>query len=98
MKAKCPLCNFVTEDAAASVVTALLNIHALSHTPNQTHTPNPQQPKLERPRIGLGVEEEQWNNFIKKMGRFQNWLRDRRMSRVWTAPAVLLRRPQLHFV
>ena len=71
MKAKCPLCNFVTEDAAASVVTALLNIHALSHTPNQTHTPNPQQPKLERPRIGLGVEEEQWNNFIRKWDAFK---------------------------
>lgn len=61
---QCPLptCTFRTSDEDATIVAALLNIHALSHT--QAVAPPP--PKLDRPRIDIGVEEEVWNSFLKR--------------------------------
>ena len=60
-----PGCTYETTDAETGVVIALLNLHALSHT-QATHPPTPPQPKLDRPRIDIGVEEEVWNGFIRR--------------------------------
>lgn len=69
---KCPAlgCPYETSDEDAQVVAALLNIHAISHSqPAQTtHCP---QPKLERPRIDVGMEEEVWNGFIRRWEAFR---------------------------
>ena len=67
---KCPLCSYQTDDVEAQVVTVLLNIHAISHS--QVPTPSQQpQPRLERPRIDVGVEEEVWNNFMRRWDAFR---------------------------
>ena len=65
-KAKCPLCEYQTDDLDPSLAAAQLNIHAIFHS--QQNTP---QPKLERPRIDVGVEEEVWNNFLRKFSAFK---------------------------
>ena len=65
---KCPLCPYQTEDVEGNVVTALLNLHAMSHS---QQAPAPVPPKLERPRIDVGVEEEVWNNFMRRWEAFR---------------------------
>ena len=68
MIVKCPLCPYQTEDVEGNVVTALLNLHAMSHS---QQAPAPVPPKLERPRIDVGVEEEVWNNFMRRWEAFR---------------------------
>ena len=65
-KAKCPLCHYETDDLDPALSAAQLNLHALFHT--QQNVP---QPKLDRPRIDVGVEEEVWNSFIRKFNAFK---------------------------
>ena len=61
---KCPIegCSYDTGEADPAVIVALLNLHALSHTKPTL----PSQPKLDRPKIDIGVEEEVWNGFIRR--------------------------------
>ena len=58
----CPVagCSFVTLDQEPPVVAALLQLHATEHS-----AANRQQngPKLDRPGIEAGVDEESWNSF-----------------------------------
>ena len=69
---KCPIpdCDFETNHEDANVVVALLNIHALSHTQSTNRSAAP-QPKLDRPRIEMGVEEEVWNGFVRRWEAFR---------------------------
>ena len=69
---KCPYpgCDYEADQADAQVVVALLNIHALSHTQSTNHSAAP-QPKLDRPRIDMGVEEEVWNGFVRRWEAFR---------------------------
>lgn len=66
---KCPdiNCSYKTADEEPPVVAALLNIHALSHS----QATAPPQPKLDRPHIDVGIEEETWNNFIRRWKAFR---------------------------
>ena len=65
----CPVpgCFYNTSDEDAAVVAALLNIHALTHVQASAAPP----PKLDRPRIDVGVEEEVWNNFVRRWEAFR---------------------------
>ena len=66
---KCSIegCSFETTETDPGVIVALLNLHALSHTQPQ----KPSQPKLDRPRIDIGVEEEVWNGFQRRWEAFK---------------------------
>ena len=64
-------CTYATEDVDVTVVVELLKIHAMSHAPTHASAPPPPQPKLERPRIDMGVEEEVWNGFIRRWEAFK---------------------------
>ena len=67
---KCPRCDYETDDVDPQVVVALLNIHATFHTQNTTG-PHQPQPKLDRPKIDVGVEEEAWNSFMRRWEAFR---------------------------
>ena len=66
---ECPItgCGYSTDDASEAIAIATLNIHALSH---QSHATRPSGPKLERPRIDIGIETETWNNFTRRWDTF----------------------------
>ena len=71
VKVSCPLegCDFQTEDVDSSVVVVLLQIHATSHSSaNQSTTKGP---KLDRPRIDMGADEEAWNTFLRRWNNFR---------------------------
>ena len=63
-----PVCSYVTPDEDPAVVSALLNIHALSHV---TPTPTARGPKLNRPQIDTGIDLETWNAFIRRWEAFK---------------------------
>ena len=64
-----PGCTYKTEDLPAEVVVPLLNIHALEHSrPSITASKGP---KLRRPIIDIGVDEETWNAFIRRWETFR---------------------------
>ena len=67
---KCPLCDYTTDDTDVQIVASLLNIHAMSHSQNATASHQP-QPKLDRPKIDAGVEEEVWNSFMRRWEAFR---------------------------
>ena len=50
----CPAPGFEYVNVDESVVAALLNLHALAHTPATTRTTSP---KLDRPHIDMGVDQ-----------------------------------------
>ena len=66
---QCPAagCDYQTSDEDAPVVAALLHIHALSHAQATASA----RPKLDRPRIDIGVEQEVWNNFVRRWEAFR---------------------------
>jgi hypothetical protein len=64
-----PDCQYETEDVDAAVVVALLNIHALQHT--QPTTTKSRGPKLNRPHIDIGVEQETWMTFVRRWETFR---------------------------
>ena len=63
-----PSCTYQTTDEEPTVVSALLNIHALSHA--QATAPS-KGPKLNRPQIDIGVDQETWNAFIRRWEAFK---------------------------
>ena len=72
---RCPApgCTYEADNADSGIVTALLNIHALEHS----RAPIPASysfsgPKLNRPSIDAGVDEEAWNAFIRRWETFKN--------------------------
>ena len=71
VKVSCPLegCDFQTEDVDASVVVVLLQIHATSHSSANQRTMK--GPKLDRPRIDMGADEEAWNTFLRRWNNFR---------------------------
>ena len=71
VKVSCPLegCDFQTEDVDASVVVVLLQIHATSHSSANPSTTK--GPKLDRPRIDMGADEEAWNTFLRRWNNFR---------------------------
>ena len=67
---KCPLpgCEYQTTDEEPAVVAALLQIHGSAHPPVVL----PPKPKLTRPTIDLGVEQESWNSFLVRWEAFRS--------------------------
>ena len=71
-----PDCSFRTDEAVDVVAVALLNNHNLAHQlaapSDANNAARPRGPKLDRPRINMGVDGETWNAFER---RWDNFLR-----------------------
>ena len=73
-----PGCDFKTQDLSETLVVAILTNHNLVHntTPPRTDpplTPAPVRgPKLDRPRIDIGVTVEEWNVFTRRWEVFRS--------------------------
>ena len=67
----CPAsgCSFRTDDLPPEIVVSLLNIHALEHSRPQIQASR--GPKLNRPTIDVGVDEETWNAFVRRWETFK---------------------------
>ena len=76
---KCPIdeCTYQTEDIDAGVAVAMLTIHNNVHVasnPTQgisTDDTNQRDPKIERPKISAGSDEETWNTFLTRWKMFK---------------------------
>ena len=70
-----PGCVFRSDDVSESLAIAILGNHGLAHqpTPLTSHGPSPvgTGPKLERPRIDVGVTTEEWNVFVRRWTVFR---------------------------
>ena len=65
-----PGCTYKTADLKEETSLQLLSLHALAHA--QTPTPSSfPGPKLNRPSIDAGVDEEAWNAFIRRWETFK---------------------------
>ena len=64
-----PGCIYQTEHLPAEVIVSLLNIHALEHSRSQIHASK--SPKLDRPIIDVGVDDETWNSFVRRWETFK---------------------------
>ena len=65
-----PGCTYKTADLQEETSLKLLSLHALAHA--QTPTPSSfPGPKLNRPSIDAGVDEEAWNAFIRRWETFK---------------------------
>ena len=71
-----PGCNFETLDLSDAVVIALLSNHGYAHQlapgPAPAAPSAGRGPKLERPKIDVGVSNEEWNIFVRRWGVFRS--------------------------
>ena len=69
---QCPFpgCNYEAANDDAQIIVALLNIHAQTHATAPVR-PTAPQPKLDRPRVDMGIDEEVWNSFIRRWEAFR---------------------------
>ena len=67
----CPIpnCGFKTDKLPPEIVVAILNIHALEHS--RPSTPASKGPKLNRPIIDIGVDQETWIAFERRWHTFR---------------------------
>ena len=67
-----PTCDSKTDDVSEALAIALLANHGLAHQctlPNTTGPSLPpvtRGPKLERPKVNIGVSTEEWNMFTRR--------------------------------
>ena len=72
-----PSCTFETEDVSEALAIALLANHGLAHQivpaaiAEPTQTPSLRGPKLERPKVHVGVSIEEWNVFVRRWEVFR---------------------------
>ena len=61
----CPLtgCQYRTPDQEPSIVAALLQLHDREHQPRSSV--QARGPKLQRPSVSAGINEETWNSFVR---------------------------------
>ena len=75
LKCGVPNCPFQTDEVADAVAVALLNnhnlVHTLAATQDATGPARPTGPKLDRPRIDMGVDSETWNAFERRWDNFR---------------------------
>ena len=64
-----PGCTYKTEDLPIEAIVPLLNIHALEHSRPQIHASK--GPKLNRPMVDVGIDEETWNSFVRRWETFK---------------------------
>ena len=79
VKVKCsvPNCQFETDDASEALVIAILANHRLAHLNSQPVSTAqapvaPRGPKLERPKVDIGVTTEGWNVFVRRWDVFRS--------------------------
>ena len=79
VKVKCsvPNCQFETDDASEALVIAMLANHGLAHQNSQPVSTAqapvaPRGPKLERPKVDIGVTTEGWNVFVRRWDVFRS--------------------------
>ena len=67
-----PTCNFKTNDVSEALAIALLANHGLAHqhTHQNVSAPTFRGPKLERPKVNIGVSTEEWNVFTRRWEMF----------------------------
>ena len=71
-----PDCTFTTDDVSEALAISLLSNHNLAHC-NLAPTvadaaPAPRGPKLERPKVDVGVTIEEWNVFTRRWEVFKS--------------------------
>ena len=72
-----PTCEYKTEDVSEGLAIALLTNHSLTHQYNSPSNagpslpPVPRGPKLERPKVNIGVSTEEWNVFTRRWEVFR---------------------------
>ena len=72
-----PTRDFKTDDVSEALAIALLANHGLAHQYTLPHTtgsllpPVPRGPKLERPKVNIGVSTEEWNLFTRRWEVFR---------------------------
>ena len=69
---KCPIdgCHFQTEDLPVEIITKLLELHVIQHQQTQiTRSTSMTVPKLTRPLIDIGVNQEAWLTFTRRWDR-----------------------------
>ena len=74
---QCPRCDYKTqENLQKSVALAVFAAHVTAHStppaaPAPTTAPAPRgPPKLERPKVGMGISMEEWNVFKRRWDAF----------------------------
>ena len=69
----CPIpeCEYSTGDVPEAIAVALLNTHALLHTPSAAAS-QPAGPKLDQPSVSMGITLEEWNIFHRRWNVFQS--------------------------
>ncbi len=71
MQCSVPDCPFRTEDVSENLAIALLTNHGYAHTATAaTHALR--GPKLERPKVDVGVTLEEWNVFVRRWNVFKS--------------------------
>ena len=67
----CPLpgCSFETDDQEPSIVAVLLQIHGQLHSSESRNSSR--DPKMNRPRIDMGADQETWNTFLRRWENFR---------------------------
>lgn len=70
MKCQIKGCSFETDDLPPEIAVRLLNIHALVHF--QPKVPASRGPKLNRPTIDVGIDEETWNAVVLRWETFKS--------------------------
>ena len=68
-----PSCEFRSDDVSEALAIAVLTNHGLAHQSRSetAHTPVRQAPRLERPRVDVGVTTEEWNVFVRRWDVFR---------------------------
>ena len=67
-----PECQFATGDKSENVAIAMLNNHNLAHQPGpRPGAEAPRAPRLERPKVDVGVSAEEWTIFDRRWDVFR---------------------------
>ena len=73
---KCPIrdCNYQTPDESSDIVCVLLNLHKVEHDQQSGSSNQPavhSAPKLNRPMVDMGIDQETWLAFIRRWETFR---------------------------
>ena len=69
---KCPIpgCHYETPESSEKVACALLAAHSPVHTTVPQTGNMSRGPKLDRPTVDVGINQEQWNIFVRRWDAF----------------------------
>ena len=66
-----PSCDFKSEDVSEALAIALLTNHGLAHSTVTQGPSPPSGPRLERPKVDVGISTEEWNVFTRRWEVFR---------------------------